>query len=431
MGHEPGHPEIEGSVVWEAEEKRVRVSLKQAQKAEGGIPTAFKIPLRVECRVGGGRYVGETFEMENQEQTFYLAVPEKPIYVVIDPEQAVLATWKVDTPREWLEAILLGRAREARVYPRLLAVRRMGDKPTFKDETSLGRTCLEDPFWGVQAEAALALGKIRTPHSEQLLLKALQVKHPKARIAVVRALGGFRSPEAAAALRRIVEKGDASWFVEASGALALGRTEQPGIVKVLREAMKKPSWHDVVSTHAVLGLAATRDESVVDDILAIASDRRLYWNCRLTAMRALADLGSARPVVAPRIAEQLARFLDDPSILVSSRAASAIVALGHDSGVAALRRAASASSDPRQAHSYLMAADELAAQRRRGEDVDKLRDEMEKLRSETKEMKETLQKLERKVSPPKKSRPVKQKVSGRGPARKLAKKKAHRGRKKG
>jgi aminopeptidase N len=419
----PGHPEIEGAIAWEADEKRVRVSLKQAHKAEGGIPAVFRIPVRVECRMrsaggaGGAGIKVETFEMDQQEQTFYVATGEKPLSVVVDPEQAVLGTWKLDVPTEWLEALLLGPTRDPRVYARVLAVRRLGEKPSYKDESTLERVLIEDPFWGVQAEAARALGNLRTPHALEILVGAMGVEHPKARVAVVGALGSFASPTAAEALRQIVQQGDPSWFVEAAASASLGRTRQPGVETVLRDALHKPSWHDLIATHAVLGLAATRDESAVDDILAVGADRKRYWNCRLTALRALAELGAARPALAPRIAEEIARFLDDPSILVATRAAGAVVSLGHESGVAALRRAALATSDPRQAQSYLMAADELASQRKRGEDVDRLREELEKLRGEAKEMKEALGKLEEKAAPSKTGAGAKR-VSKKSPSRK-------------
>jgi hypothetical protein len=82
-----------------------------------------------------------------------------------------------------------------------------------------------------------------------------------------------------------------------------------------------------------------------------------------------------------------------------------------------------------------MAAEELAAQRKRGEDVDRLRTELEKLRGEAKEMKEAFGKLESKVSPPKKSAPGGKAPSTRKPAysrasakKKAAKKRAVRGR---
>jgi aminopeptidase N len=397
----PGHAEIEGSMSWDEQEKRVQVSLKQSQKLEGGVPV-FKIPIRIECRRPDGRSVIETFDMERQEQVFYVGVPEKPVSVVIDPELAVLATWKVSRPSEWLEAILLGKTRDARVGARVAAVRQMADKPSYKDETVLGRVLKEDPFWAVQVEAAGALGKVRSPHALELLLAAIDLKHPKARRAVVTALGAFRSRKAAEALHRILSRGDASYFVEANAAMALGRTGERGAAPVLLALLKRPSWHDVVAAGAAEGLAAAREESSVSALLGMASDRTRYWGARMGAMRGLAGLGAARPALAPRIAEELSPFLSDPDFLISYRVAGPLVSLGHESAVAALRRAATATPDPRTANHYLIAADDLAAQRRRGEDVDKLRGELEKLQGEAKEMREALRKIEEKVSPSKK-----------------------------
>ena len=411
----PGHPEIEGSIAWEDVEKRIKVSLKQTQKTDGGVPAVFTIPVRVECRMPNGPAIGESFEMDRQEQTFYMSAPEEPGSVVIDPEMAVLATWKVSRPIEWLEAILLEKLRDARVAARVDAVQQISQKPTYQGETILGRVLKEDRFWGVQAEAARALAGIRSPHALELLLDGLSVPHPKARRAAVQALGAFRSPTAAETLRRTLDAGDPSYFVEAAAAAALGRTAQPGAADTLRQVMKRPSWHDVIAMNAAEGLAATREESVVEDLLTLARDRRRYWNCRLTAMRALADLGAARPIVAPRIVEELARFLEDPAHLVASRVAGPIVSLGQDAGLKALARAAAATPDPRLANSYLLAADELANQRKRGEDIDKLREELEKLRSETKEMQETLHKLEARISPNGGSGPKGRKIAPKRP----------------
>lgn len=77
--------------------------------------------------------------------------------------------------------------------------------------------------------------------------------------------------------------------------------------------------------------------------------------------------------------------------------AGALVSLGHDSSIAALRRAASTTPDPRTANRYLMAVDDIAGQRKRGEDVDKLRGEVDKMRDEAKEMREALRKLEQRA----------------------------------
>ncbi len=406
----PGHAEIEGSLSWDEKENRLRVVLKQVQKTDSGTPI-YKLPIRIECALEGKRAHVQSFEMDRIEQTFYIDLSAKPRFVTIDPLGAILATWKLQQASEWLEASLTGASREKSVYARVIAVRQLAEKPTRKDELLLARVLREDPFWGVQSEAARALGRIRSPHALEILLSAVSLKHAKARRAVLAALGSFRSAKAAAALRRILESGDPSYFVEGEAAASLGRTGDAQAVARLRAALKRSSWHDTLATGVATGMAATRDSSVFGDLAAIAADPRRYWSCRLAALRALADLGSARPEIAPAAEEEISRSLEDPDRLVSSRATEALVSLGREGGVGALRRAASATPDARLANAYLLAAEELAGQRKRGEDVDRLRSELEQLRSESKEMKETIRKLE--------ERPARRGLIG-GPPRKRA-----------
>jgi aminopeptidase N len=394
----PGHPEIEGAAAWEEKDRWIRITCRQTQKPEGGIPAAFRIPLTVECRMVDGGMVRETFEMDRPEQTFYLVVSSMPQSLAIDPDLAVLATWKIARPFEWLSSALIGEAHDPRVGVRVDAVRQVAENASWHGEELLGRVLLDDPFWGVQAEAAKALAKIRSPHALELLIHGKDLTHPKARRAVMTALGSFRGASAAEALRSTLLKGDPSYFVEGAAASSLGKTRTPDIVRDLRTILARKSWHDVIALGAAEGLAATRDESTLEDILALASDKRRYWSCRLGALRAAAELGQTLPHLAPRISEELAQFLDDPEYLVRSRSSQAIVMLGVDAGVTALRRAASATPDVRLSQSYLLAADSLASQRRRGEDIDKLRDDIEKARTESKEMREMIRKLEEKCT---------------------------------
>lgn len=395
----PGHPEIEGAMTWDDDDRRVVVALKQIQAPDAGIPSAFHIPITVECMLPDGAVLRETFAMEQREQTFYLRVDKKPLWCVLDPDQGVLCTWKVERPFEWLEATLLGAHAHRSVGVRADAVRQAAEKPGHKAVNLLGTVLREDPFWGVQAQAAQTLGTIRTSRSFGFLAANLDVPNAKARAAVVAALGGFRSEEAAEVLVSLLERGDDSYFVLGSAAQSLGRTGQPNVLGEIRRAAATPSWHDVVTMMAASGLAATRDDGALDDLITIARDRKRYWNCRLTAMRAMAELGAARPAVARRAAEVLVEFLDDPDILVSSRVAGAIVALGEGVGVSALRQAASRTPDRRRAHEYLIAADELAGLRKRGEDIDQLKAEVEKLRSESKEMLDQLRRMEERLKP--------------------------------
>ena len=107
---------------------------------------------------------------------------------------------------------------------RVEAARALGKKGDKEAIAALGKAAREDGFWGVQAEAARALGSIRSNAALDELLASTGVQHPKARRAVVRALGEFREERAAEALEGVVDNGDASYYVEAAATAAIGKT---------------------------------------------------------------------------------------------------------------------------------------------------------------------------------------------------------------
>ena len=108
---------------------------------------------------------------------------------------------------------------------------------------ALGKAVREDAFWGVQAEAAKALGAIHTNPALDELLASVSVAHPKARRAVVRALGEFRDERAAAALEQLIDRGDASYYVEAAATAAMPLLESIGVPSRLASLSGFPGCH--------------------------------------------------------------------------------------------------------------------------------------------------------------------------------------------
>ncbi|MBK8230883.1 MAG: HEAT repeat domain-containing protein [Candidatus Eisenbacteria bacterium] len=392
----PGHPELEGSLSWDAAAKCVTVVLKQTQKLENGTPV-FRLPLVFDARLEDGSLFARTFEMDQAVQTFYLQLPSKPLWVAMDAEGSILRGAKLSVPLEWSEAALTGKTRDARVLARIEAVRQAGAQSAYRAVALLARVLREDPFWGVQLEAAAALGRLQTPDALDALIAGLKVKHPKSRRGVVTALGAYTEPRAIEALRRFLEQPDQSYYVQMSALTSFGRAAGKAAVPALRAelkaAMKRKDWHDLIAQGAAIGLAATRDESVVDDLLALASQPGRYWGTRLNTYHALAELGAARPLLGRKIAEEMVRALDDPDLLLAQRAPGALVSLQQQSAIGALRRKAASSSNAHTRESCLMAAEELSTQASRSEAVDKLQSDFEKLRAEARELRERLDKM--------------------------------------
>src|SRR5262249_50758852 len=153
--------------------------------------------------------------------------------------------------------------------------------------------------------------------------------HPRARRAVVKALGSFRHDEvAAAALERVVVAGDSSCFVEAEACLALGRTRSPRAPEALRGALGRDSYNDVIRPNVYNGLAEARD----DTALPILLDGTAYGKVshgRRAAAQALAMLGQGRSDRESRVArERLEELLFDADFRVQQSSVEALSTLG-------------------------------------------------------------------------------------------------------
>jgi aminopeptidase N len=247
----PWHPELKVEVRHEAEHSRVRIKVKQAQLKEGqGV--VYALPLRI-CVVANGKEAEHALEVADAEHVFFIPVEGAPTQVRVDPRRERLATLDVDKPSNlWLEE--LAKAPEARA--RGDAAGALGKEGSRRALEALARSLLHDRFWAVQAACARALGNIRTPAAKAALLEGLGVSHPKGRRAVVAALGLFRKDEEVGkALRKLCEKGDPSYFVEAEAARSLGKLKLPDTLPLLEKMTERPSFQDVIAAAAIDGMA--------------------------------------------------------------------------------------------------------------------------------------------------------------------------------
>ena len=167
-----------------------------------------------------------------------------------------------------------------------------------KDDTNvdaLAHALLNDPFWGVRAAAASALGTIGSEKAQAALIKALQGIDPqqfsKARSAVAATLGKFQQPQqaelaqrSAQALRPLLEQGDVSYVVEGSAADALGRTCVEGNVDFLLTLLKRPSWINYVQRWIFTGLGASGEDRVVDILASYALNAENHPTLRRAAI---------------------------------------------------------------------------------------------------------------------------------------------------
>lgn len=375
----PGHPEIEVDVSWD--DGVLTCAVKQVQSAQDGVPSAFEIPLSL-LIAEDGRERRETVKLKARADSFAIPCGERPRFVVVDPDMRILGDVTVKAPPDMLRVQLADAKTGRGRWLAAQALAKSDDPVTI--EALAKRLCDDTEFWGVRAECAEALGRIRAQEGFQALASATSIAHPKVRRAVVDALGRFRTTAAVDALKPRALR-DESYLVEAEAARALGKTRQSSAWDVLIDVMDRPSWADVIAAGSIDGLAALRDDRALPHLYA----RTRYGHpsrVRRAAALAIPKLSTDR-----RAREHLEDLLDDADPILRIDVVRALSDLGDVRSRGALRARAEVDLDPRVRRRIKEVVRDLGGERKQ---TDQLKEDVEKLQNEQLEMKSRMSRLE-------------------------------------
>jgi len=390
-----GHPELSVGYEWDSKGKVAAFTVKQTQKVEGATPL-FRLPTSVRLRVDG-KDVDTAVEVSQPQQTFYFPCDAEPSQAIFDPGHHTLAAVETEKPVDlWLSQL----ADASEGIDRVDAAKALGKAGGIKARAALVEALNGDSFWAVRAAAAGALAKQRTDETRDALVDGLSIDHPKARRAVAGALGEFRGDEiAAAALAKLIEAGDPSYFVEAEACLSLGRTRSKLAPKVLRSVLDRDSFMDVIRANAYRGLAAARDDSAVD-LLVEGSRYGGAPHGRRAAVDALAELVAGRTDRDAKVVrERLEDLLRDRSFRVQYGAITALERVGDAAGIPALADIVDRTLDGRLRRRSREVIRNLSEGRRDANELRGLRDEVELLRGEMTKLRARCDKFEAQLSP--------------------------------
>jgi len=368
----PGHPELKIKIGWEDG----LLSVEARQKQKGTDVATFAYPLEILVMTKGGELERHEKAVTESSATLTVRLAERPRFVVFDPEFRVVGDVKIDAPGDMLRRQLEhGPTARAR-WVAADALGRRDDPPSIAALVkALGA---ESEAWMVRSEAAKALSRVRGDLAFDGLRRAARTKHPKVRRAVAAALGRFPRPESAKLLTTLA-RADRSYLVTAEAARALGRTRQPGALKVLTGLVDQPSWADSRRAGALDGLASLRDEAA----LPIVLDRTRYGiptRGRRAAVAALVGLSDSR-----KSREHLVELLDDADPHFRVGVVDALVSLGDTRARGALRVALDHELDGRVARRIREALRDLgeagsADRKRLGDEIETLRGELAELK---------------------------------------------------
>ena len=390
-----GHPAFGLAFEWDDAAKQAKLNVQQTQDEKES--SIFRLPVVVDFTVDGKRHEF-TVQIAEKVHNFYFTLSGKPQMVRFDPGHNFLKT--VDFKRG-KELLLYQLKNDTDAVGRIDAAKELAKLATQEAVDALKQAVQKDKFWAVQSESARALGGMRSEIARDALLACLTVKHPKARRGVVAALGQFRHDEkVAATLDGILRRGDPSYYVEANAAQSLGQTRTAKAFDVLSKvAMKKQSQNDVIRSQALLGFADLKDERALP--IALEWTKRGKSNpVRGAATIVLGRLGQLSDRAKDQAYDRLVELLSDEWLRVRLNAIAALVELKETKAIAELERARARDLDGRVIRTAREAIQRLREGADKGEEVKKLRDDVEKLQEENRGLKDRLAKIEASLPAP-------------------------------
>ncbi len=415
-----GYPAFEVSYSWDSEHDLARVKIKQTQKVDELTPCfvtpvdlAFTVPVSDEAERDDGEtrtiplhiVVGEDGQVE---QSFYMSLEREPVMVRFDPDGWLLKTLKFERSAKMLRYQL---ARDADVLGRIEAAEALAEKGEDEGLEALTTALNTDSFWGVRAVAATSLSSFGSEKAQAVLIKALQElgekEFPRVRLVIASVLGKFQAPQqaelaqrSAQVLRQLLERGDASYRVEANAAEALGRTRREGNVDFLLTLLtERRTWMNIVERGICTGLGESGEDRVVDAIASYLNNSSHALTLRQSAATGLLAVGRNRYLYSEGARQRAVNALSDAVEHdtwepVRGLAAKALASLGEKRAIAVLEQSASQELGSGAQRSMRVAAYKLSTSEKSDEQIKLLRNDLDEVREENRKLKEQLGTLE-------------------------------------
>jgi aminopeptidase N len=385
-----GHPKLEVRVAWDADRKVATLTVDQKQPIDaehpayefefdlGFAPDKLENERRIRARV------------ERQHETIAVPLDFEPKMVRFDPGASVLADVTYALGVDFSAATVRG---DPDIVARIRAARELAADGGRIAREAIASAFRNDPFWGVLAEAAEAIGATRAPWARAMLIEALGHAHPKVVRAVATALGNFRDPDVVAALIATA-RDHASYFVRAAALKSLGSTRDGRAFDVLAAATHERTWNGVVEAGAISGLAELADPRAVALVLDACRPEQSE-GMRRAAVTALGRIGALLESERTRVVDELEERLDDKNFLVALDAVAAAETLGDARFLPSLDRLSQQAFDGRLRRDAMEAAIRIRKGAKVPTQVTALRDDISELREEQRKLQEKIEALTR------------------------------------
>ena len=285
----PGHPELECSWEWDAEKSAG--TLRVEQKQQGEHVYELRTNLRVEVggrEIDETIHITETshtFEIKAEQAPTQVIFDPGDILLKTIKFEKPRPLWvrQLSSARLGIDRVLAARALADKPDPLSVAALRIALETDgfwavrVAAATALGKTRRQDALDALLAARSQEHGKVRRTVAAALGEFRIDFDPGNAR--------------AAELLETWVKEGDPSCFVEANAAFALGRVRSRKAVEILTPVLARRAYMDTIRARAIEGLGASGDEAAYPVIAGAITRAASFQSRRaaVTALGRLAE----------------------------------------------------------------------------------------------------------------------------------------------
>ncbi|HIK11763.1 MAG TPA: M1 family metallopeptidase [Oscillatoriaceae cyanobacterium M33_DOE_052] len=417
-----GHPEYKVAYAWDNDSKLAKITVTQTQvktnHKNGTNPEKYLFDLKIPIAFGQTQNTGKapgaptfktfTVRICEPEQSFYFPLPEKPQFISFDQGNHYLKTVTLEYPIPELKAQLQF---DPDPISRIYAAEALAKKGGLEALKALATALKQDSFWGVRLEVAKNIGKVKLDQAFDAVVVGLEDRDARVRRATVEALAQIKTHTSYKALKPLVEKGDASYLVEAAAAKAIGaivagnleeKPKESQVIKQLKSVLKeRGGWNEVVRSGAISGLAQLKTSAEALDIILEYTAPGVPQALRLAAIRALGAVSTGQtPTHLEVIFDRLSELSRETFFLTQVAVVAALEQMENLKAIDILQSLADQTPDGRVRRIAEEAITKVRKKAGTDESINQLRKDLEKLKKENQELRSRLENLEAKSAKP-------------------------------
>ncbi|MBD2296880.1 M1 family metallopeptidase [Anabaena sphaerica FACHB-251] len=406
-----GHPDFKVAYSWDGDGNLAKVTVTQTQASDDKDLFDLKIPIGFGYSQTNSALKTFTVRVNEREQSFYFPLTEKPDFISFDVGNNYLKTVVLEYPIPELKAQL---EFDPNPISRIYAAEALAKKGALEATKALSAALKNDSFWGVRVEVAKQLAEIKLDQAFDGLVFGLQDRNPCVRRSVIETLSQIKTHASYKAVKRFVEDGDASYYVEAAACRSIGAMSATGfayasanlddkpheekVIKLLKSVLEeKAGWNEVVRSGAIAGLAEFKASETALNLLLEYTKLGISQPLRLSAIRALGKISVGQtPVNIERILDRLAEIAKETFFLTQVSVVTALGQMETPKAIGILQALTNQTADGRVRR---YAEEEISkVQKNIGPEksLRQIREELNQLKQQNQELKSRLENLEAK-----------------------------------